>query len=150
MFSEYGLSDRVTLTPKFALGVDTYNQAMYQLVAKVHEIMIQASLGAILFSFVRHELVLGQGLPFGTLFSGLHLGQISYLWSMEFWGSLRSHHLSSWRKVRLSIIIALCIALGALCGPSSAVLLIPTLEFWPAGSTHIWLNTTRDQLWPSE
>lgn len=80
---------------EYYVGVETYNQASYQSLAKVHEIMIQASLGAIIFSFVRYELAIGQGLPFGALFSGLQLNQISYLWSMEYWGSIRSPHLLS-------------------------------------------------------
>ncbi|KAG6994206.1 hypothetical protein G7Y79_00046g082570 [Physcia stellaris] len=134
----------------FYVGVDKYNQASYQLVAKIHELMIQASLGAILFSYIRHEIVIGEGLPFGALFSGLQLNQISYLWSLEYWGSIRSHHLTIWRKIRLSIVIALCIILGTVCGPSSAVLLIPRSQYWPAGSTHIWLNTTRENLWPEK
>ena len=112
--------------------------------------MIQTSLGTIIFAFVRHELAIGNGLPFGALFSGLQLNQISYLWSMEYWGAIRSRHLSFWRKVRLFGIITLCVALGTLSGPSSAILLIPRLQFWPAGSTHIWLNATREQLWPSK
>ncbi|KAL8784087.1 MAG: hypothetical protein Q9195_009177 [Heterodermia aff. obscurata] len=97
----------------YYVGVHTYSVALYQLGAKIHEIMIQASLAAIIFSFVRHELVLGGGLPFGSLFSALQVNQISYLWSMEYWGSIRSH-LVLWRKIRLLIIIALCIALGSL------------------------------------
>ena len=134
---------------EYYVGVDTYSQALYQLFAKVHEIMIQASLGVILFFFVRHELVIDRGLSFGALFSGLQLNQISYLWSMEFWGFVRFKHLDLWRKFRLSMIVALCVILGSLCGPSSAILLISRLEFWPVGSTHIWLNVTREQLWPA-
>ena len=134
----------------FYVGVDKYNQASYQLIAKIHELMIQASLGTILFSYIRHEIVIGEGLPFGALFSGLQLNQISYLWSLEYWGSIRSHHLTIWRKLRLSIVIALCIVLGTVCGPSSAILLIPRSQYWPAGSTHIWLNTTREDLWPAK
>ena len=49
----------------YYVGVNTYSVALYQLIAKIHEIMIQASLAAIIFSFIRHELVLGGGLPFG-------------------------------------------------------------------------------------
>ena len=134
---------------EYYVGVNVYNQAVYQLIAKIHELMIQASLGAVLFSFVRHEMALGEGLPFGALFSALQLNQISYLWSLEFCGSIRSHHLTLWRKVRLSIIVSLCLLLGSLCGPSSAILLIPRLDFWPAGGTHIWLNASHEQLWPS-
>ena len=56
--------------------------------------MIHASLAAIVLSYVRHEMTLGNGLMFGTLFGSLIIDQISYLWLMEFWGSTRSEHLS--------------------------------------------------------
>ena len=60
-------------------GSIIYNQVYYQFAAKAHEVAIQASLAAIVFSYVRHEMALGQGLPFGALFSGLQVSQVSYL-----------------------------------------------------------------------
>lgn len=133
----------------YYVGSTTYNLAVYQFLAKVHELTIQASVAAVVFSFVRSKLALGEGVPFGALFSGLQVGQISYLWSMEFWGSVRSEHLSVWRKLELLVIVSLSMFLAATCGPSSAILLVPRLELWPAGSTHIWINATSDELWPS-
>lgn len=123
--------------------------AFYQFIAKVHEITIQASLTAIVFSYIRHEMVLGQGIPFGALFSGLQLSQASYLWSSEFWGSLRSKSLSPGRRCSLIAVLVGAIALAAVVGPSSAILLVPRLAYWPAGSTYIWINVTADDLWPS-
>lgn len=120
----------------------------YQIASKAHEMMIQASLGAIVFSYVRHEMVLGNGIPFGALFSGLQLNQVSYLWSMEFWGSVGSMHLPFWRKIATLMLISVCFVLAAVAGPSSAVLLIPRLNYWPAGSTNIWINTTFNEVWP--
>ena len=58
--------------------------ALYQFVTKIHEITIQTSLAAIVFSYIRHEIVLGQNIPLGAQFSGLQLSQASYLWSSEF------------------------------------------------------------------
>ena len=133
----------------FYVGTETYNSAIYQLMAKVHEIMIQASIAALILSCVRSELALGEGIPFGLLFSGLQVSQISYLWSMELWGSLNVGYGRRFRKIGLLAIIVLSIVLGTACGPSSAVLLIPRLEYWPAGSTHIWINATEDQIWPT-
>ena len=72
----------------YYVGASIYNQAIYQLLAKIHEIGIQASLAAIVFSYIRHELTTGQGIPFGALQSGLQISQVSYLWSMEFWGTI--------------------------------------------------------------
>ena len=73
---------------QYYVGASIKPLALYQFVAKIHEITIQASLAAIVFSYIRHEIVLGQGIPLGALFSGLQLSQASYLWSSEFWGSL--------------------------------------------------------------
>lgn len=133
----------------YYVGISTYNQAVYQLVAKIHEIAIQASLATIVFSFIRHEMTIGNGIPFGTLFSGLHINQIAYLWSMEFWGSLRSPHLPSHRKIALSLLVFVSIVLASLSGPSSAILLIPRLDFWSGGNTDIWINATIDDLYPT-
>ncbi|KAI4115064.1 MAG: hypothetical protein LQ345_004271, partial [Seirophora villosa] len=133
----------------YYVGSKVYNLALYQFLAKVHEFTIQASLAAVLFSVIRHNMAAGEGIPFGSLFSALHISQVSYLWSMEFWGSIRSGHLSLRRKVPLIAVIALCLILAASSGPSSAVLLIPRLSFWPAGKTSIWVNVTSGDLWPT-
>ena len=132
----------------YYVGVPIYNQAVYQLLAKIHEIAIQASLAAVIFSYIRHELTTGKGIPFGALLSGLQISQVSYLWSMEFWGTIRSVHLSLRRKLALLILAFTCIILAALSGPSSAVLLIPRFDYWPAGSVDIWVNSTFDDLYP--
>ena len=132
----------------YYLGVTIRNQAYYQFGAKVHEMIAQASLAAIVFSYIRYETSLGQGLPFGALFSGLQISQASYLWSMEFWGSICSCHLSIWRKVAMVLVITVAIVLAATVGPSSAILLIPRLDYWPAGATNIWLNATTPDMWP--
>lgn len=133
----------------YYVGSTVYNLAFYQFLAKVHELTIQASVAAVTFSFVRSKMALGEGVPFGALFSGLQVVQISYLWSMEFWGSIRSEHLSVRRKLELLSIVSLSVLLATTCGPSSAVLLVPRLELWAAGSTHIWINATSQQLWPN-
>ena len=132
----------------YYVGTSAYSQATYQLLAKVHEIMIQASIAAVVFFCIRSELALGSGIPFGLLFSGLQITQISYLWSMEFWDSLRGGPYQGYRKPFLFMLVFLGILLAAVCGPSSAVLLIPRLQEWPGGSTDIWINATSTDLWP--
>lgn len=122
--------------------------AFYQLGAKVHEISAQASLAAIVFTYVRHEMLLGQGLPLGALFSGLQVSQASYLWSMEYWGLICSKNFSLRKRLCMILVITIAVILAATVGPSSAILLIPRLEYWPAGSTDIWLNATFQELWP--
>ena len=133
----------------YFVGYDIYNFAYYQFGAKVHEIAIEASLSAVIFSYVRYELMLGDGIPFGALFSGLQISQASYLWSMEFWGTISSRTISSKSKLCLLSVVTVSIFLAAVSGPSSAILLVPRLDYWPAGSTHIWINITSESLWPS-
>lgn len=65
------------------LGAAIRNQAYYQFGAKVHEMTAQASLAAIVFSYIRYEMSLGQGLPFGAMFSGLQISQASYCWNLN-------------------------------------------------------------------
>ena len=134
----------------YYVGTSPYPQATYQFLAKVHELMIQASLTAIVFSCIRNEMVFSGGIPFGLIFSGLQISQVSYLWSMEFWGSLRSGYYRSCRKLLVLLFIPLCILLASVCGPSSAVLLVPRTQFWPGGSTDIWINATYNDLWPNK
>lgn len=132
----------------YYVGTARYSQATYQLLAKAHEIMIQASIAAVVFCYIRSEMALGSGIPFGLLFSGLQVTQISYLWSMEFWGAMSCGLHRNYRKFLLSLLVFLSICLATVCGPSSAVLLIPRLQYWPGGSTDIWINATSTELWP--
>ena len=134
----------------YYIGTTPYSQATYQLLAKIHEIMMQASIAAVVFCCIRSELALGSGIPFGLLFSGLQITQISYLWSMEFWASLTSGIPRTYRRYFLLLLIPLSILLATVCGPSSAVLLVPRLQDWPGGNTDIWINATASDLWPNQ
>ena len=133
----------------YFVGYAIYNQAYYQFRAKAHEIAIEASLSAIIFSYIRYELMLGDGISFGALFSGLQVSQASYLWSMEFWGTICSNSNSVLlkSKLRLIFIIVVSVFLGAVAGPLSAVLLILKLDYWPAGNTNIWIKVISETLW---
>ena len=133
----------------YFVGYNVYNLAYYQFGAKLHEIAIQASLSAVIFSYVRYELILGDGIPFGALFSGLQISQASYLWSMEFWGTICSQTIPAKGRLRLLSVVAASIFLAAVTGPSSAILLVPRSDYWPAGSTDIWINITSSSLWPA-
>ena len=134
----------------YYVGSFIYAQVFYQVMAKVLEVLIQASLATIVLAYVRHELMLGNGLPFGALFSGVQIGQISYLWSKEFWGSVGSRSVPYQRKLAFLPLVLLAFILAAGAGPSTAVLLVPRRDYWPAGSTDIWLNGTVEDIWPSQ
>ena len=134
----------------YYVGSFTLDQVYYQVAAKALELMIQASLATIILAYIRHELVLGRGIPFGALFSGLQVNQISYLWSMELWGSIGSRSLSPWRKLLMLMLVILVSVLAATAGPSTAVLLVPRRDYWPAGSTHVWVNGSESEIWPTQ
>ena len=59
--------------------------------------------------------------------------------------------ISFWRPdsdFGILLVVTVSIMLAATVGPSSAILLVPRLGYWPAGSTHIWLNATFQDMWP--
>ena len=134
----------------YYVGSFTLDQVYYQIGAKALEIMIQASLATLALAYIRHELLFGKGLPFGALFSGLQVNQISYLWSSELWGSIGSKSFSIWKRLILLILITLVSVLAATVGPATAVLLIPRRDYWPAGSTRIWINGAYEDIWPTQ
>ena len=110
---------------------------------------IMSIAGFVKLKYIRYELSLGQDLPFGALFSGLQVSQASYLWSMEFWGTAGSRHIPIHRRIGIICVISIAISLAAVICPSSAILLIPRLAYWPAGSTDIWLKATFQDIWPN-
>ncbi|KAL8692361.1 MAG: hypothetical protein Q9218_002612 [Villophora microphyllina] len=132
----------------YYIGANVGGLSFLQFAAKLHEMAMQSSLAVIVFGYVRHVLFSGNALPIGALLSGLQLTQISYLWSMELWG-IASAKIPWKRKVAVMTFIIVAVLLASTVGPSSAILLIPNLNYWPAGSTHIWMNVTAPDLWPS-
>jgi len=126
-----------------ANGQDVEKLGGLQFAAKIHELLMMASLGTIIFTYVRRELVFGAGIPFGALFVGFQIDSISLLWSPEFIGTIYHKWKANWRKkYTLITIIVVSTLLGVSVGPSSANLIRPRLDYWPAGGTSFWINTT--------
>ncbi len=119
------------------------------LAAKLHEFLMLISLGTIVFAYFRQELACETGIPSSALFVGCQIDSISWLWSPEFvvimchkWKASRK------RKAALSSIVLVCALLGFSVGISSAALIKPRLDSWPAGGTSFWLNATSEVLSP--
>ena len=124
-------------------GEDVQKLAALQFAAKLHELLMLASLGAIIFTYIRKELAFGEGIPFGALFAGFQIDKISLLWSSEFWGTLtHKWRLQRRTKVYVVSLIVACTILGVSVGPSTANLMKPRLDDWPAGGTDFWINDT--------
>ena len=118
-----------------------------QFAAKLHELLMQASLSVVILATVRHGLVSeGHGVPFGAIFGSLQFTNPAYLWSKEFSGALRAEFRH--KRCILAAIVLVTI-LASSVGPSSAIAMRPRMEDWPAGGTYIYLNATREQIWPS-
>ncbi|KIX94990.1 uncharacterized protein Z520_09300 [Fonsecaea multimorphosa CBS 102226] len=116
-----------------------------QITAKVHELLMLASLSKILWSFVLDHLITSSGLPLCTLSAGDRFGDISYLWSREFRTALRA----SFRGKNIILPLAVvCTILGIIVGPASATAMAPNLQDWPAGQITIPLNLSRDRVSP--
>ena len=133
-----------------ASGKDLEKLAGLQFAAKLHELVIMASLGTVLFTYICRELTFGNGIPYGALFAGFQITNISFLWSPEFVGTLYHKPKAERRKKWFLItMLVVCTMLGVSVGPSSANLMIPRLDDWPAGGTTFWINATNATLFPS-
>lgn len=131
-----------------------------QFAAKAHEVLIVVSLSTTVISLIQHELLRGQGLPLGSLFAGFQIADLSYLVSPAFWGATIAHEQRTLYRF-LVMLIATSAILGALVGPASAILMLPSLGWWDigaskartllefAGYTQLYLDASESTLWPS-
>ncbi|KAF2106647.1 hypothetical protein BDV96DRAFT_328299 [Lophiotrema nucula] len=103
-----------------------YDSTGLQFVAKLHELLMQASISAILLDLIR-RLAFTSHLPFGFLFAPTHTSTVSYLWSLDYWSAVSASAVS-WRlRLVTGLFAFFAIALAALVGPSSAVVMLPRL-----------------------
>ncbi|KAG4259176.1 hypothetical protein FPRO03_13110 [Fusarium proliferatum] len=129
------------------LGRDSVKLGVLQVAAKVHELFIIASLGAVIFHVVRNELARGEGLPLGLMGVGFSFSSVSFFFSPDFRAGVSFSHP---RKMRIIALIVTAGLITPLVGPTSAVLMIPRELNWAAGGGYLWLNGTKNQLWPSK
>ncbi|KAG9517866.1 hypothetical protein KCV07_g5859, partial [Aureobasidium melanogenum] len=106
--------------------------APYQFIAKILELLAQASLGSAVFVYLRALYTGPEVVPFGALFAGLQITKVSYLWSLEFAGVVTSTNFGRTVGIGPSINIALTPRLGDLYG----------------GWAEAWINATEVQIFP--
>lgn len=127
---------------------DDYSSAL-QFAAKVHELFMQASIIEILLGLIRTRLVDGL-LPFGVLSGAMQPTHVSYLWSLDYLSIFRSRAFRGWWKMLFAVALPLLIALTALVGPSSAVLMIPRRGSPRTFSDRsLYANTTDENTYPT-
>ena len=121
---------------------------LFQIGAKLLEIVCVASLTTVVLHVLRHDLV-RDGVPFGFLGSAVFFSQANFFWGPEmFAGALYS--VKSWKRLRLLVLIVIAGALALLIAPSSVVLLQPWSQTVPAGGTAYFLPAAPESLWPSD
>ncbi|KAK7402679.1 hypothetical protein QQX98_011588 [Neonectria punicea] len=102
-----------------------------QFAAKMHEVLIVASLSAMLMHFVRRMLV-GSGVPFGVMMGAHQVGSIQWLAGLGFLDPIVKG--SPRLIVRLFALLVGFVSIFAnVVGPSSAIALLPTLGWRPVG-----------------
>ncbi|KXX77940.1 hypothetical protein MMYC01_205916 [Madurella mycetomatis] len=105
------------------LLASTINNTL-QFVAKVHELLVIASLGALTIKTFKRRLV-ESNLPLGLLTGAYRVGDVPYIFSSTFWSSL----YSPGKLLALSVAVNTIVA--TLVGPASAILLVPELDWFP-------------------
>ena len=129
------------------MGATFDKQSYYQLAAKAHEIAIDTSLASIVLSYIRYELTIGEGLPFGAFLGSLQFSSVSYLWSRELWSSPFAPG-NKFRRISFCILVMICGIIAATAGPSSATLLIPRQVQWAVEPSYVLINGSRQDIWP--
>lgn len=125
------------------------NQAadLLQFVAKLHEIVIVGSLTSIVMHHTRKRLVSSRGVSFGLLSGGYQVSSIKFLFS-------RGFRSAFFTDGGLILTLVATIIIVHVVGPSSAIVVIPRLDWWVArapfdNSLQLFLGSSSDQLYPT-
>jgi hypothetical protein len=146
---------------RWSLGLSQSVMAgLLQFSAKLHEVCILASLSSIAIDIIRRRLLVSRGVPFGFVMGGYRFGSASSIFSGSFWGPfIDAIHRKRFGLLGLGLLLGLGAIYANAIGPASAVLMVPTLNWWPAYdltalmvgdgplypqsiSTNVWMTTS--------
>ncbi|KAH8804680.1 hypothetical protein F5884DRAFT_754277 [Xylogone sp. PMI_703] len=132
-----------------------------QFAAKFHEILIAASLSNIAIHYVQYRLLHEEGVPFGGILTGFQLANLNTLWSPGLWATAVVG-MAKIQQLLWVFFIIILIILVAIVGPASAILMLPSLDWWEVQMTdlnygnhlttddaRIFVKTKESALWPS-
>ncbi|KAG4438239.1 hypothetical protein IFR05_006267 [Cadophora sp. M221] len=130
-----------------------------QFAAKVHEIVIVASLSVVAVSCVQHELCRRQGLALGGVLTAFQITNILSLFSPALWRKCFTNGYTSYR-IQFGLFITILTILSAIVGPSSAILMLPSVDSWDlpipltwddgtVKDARIFLSGNDSLIWPS-
>lgn len=133
----------------FWIGREPVAITALQFVAKLHEILMQASLVDILIYFIRSQVIKGY-IPLGALSGAAQASQLSYLWSLDFVAAYGSRSINVWRRVAFGLAVSTLLVMITIVGPSSAVLMIPRPDMANTNATTLrYLNASEELLYPA-
>jgi hypothetical protein len=133
---------------QYWVGGKSDNGTSLQFAAKLHELLMQASLVDILLHVIRFQAISGY-VPLGALSGAAKAPQLSYLWSLDFFSAILSPSFSARRKVAFVLSTLGLLSMTAVVGPSSAVLMIPRPDMPHTNQTVIrYSNVTESSLFP--
>ena len=145
------------------LGLSNQNAKLQalQYAAKAHEMIMAASLTAIVVYQIRSDLSGPKGVPFGFLTAGFQLNDPWFVFTKKFFGgaTARASSIGWSRFSRLTYLLILGFALTSVVGPSSAVAMIPRLDWWDMSQIEafgreykdrVYFNRTEAELWPGD
>jgi hypothetical protein len=127
-----------------------------QLASKLHELLILASISALVLHAVQAHLTGRSGLPLGMISIAFELGSAQFLRRKSFWSSLWQasftgkgfSYLHFWLLALFSTILV------TLAGPSSAIAVIPTLDYFDLSRPFVnpvlpyYVGNISTELWP--
>ncbi|KAI0436157.1 hypothetical protein F4803DRAFT_572944 [Xylaria telfairii] len=130
---------------------DSLKFGALQVAAKIQELFIMSSMGTMVLYAIREDLLFGIGIPLGLVGSDQAFTQLSFFWSLEFWGGVLSYRRVGKAYLRYRLLALLCFGglLASIAGPAAAILIIPRMIPWPVGGGIFWLNGSDTQLWPT-
>ena len=118
---------------------------LLQFVAKIHEILIVASVSSMTIHIVRRRL-LGKGIPFG-LFTSAYDVSPKLLVSKSLWAAFKN-----FKDGTFVVVLILVLLFVNAVGPSSAIALIPQLDWWPIDNPDsmkdIYIDLSEDEVYP--
>ena len=115
-----------------------------QFAAKAHELFIVMSLVAMVLHLVRRRLTKSNGLSVGHLVSGYQVESLNLLFRRRLWSPALARPIQSPGAVVVTAIRFVSILLAKLVGPASAILVLPSLRWWPVEhpftTPGLWVN----------
>jgi hypothetical protein len=146
-FDQDSSTDQISPFRHFTMSLNELLN-LIQFVAKIHEILLCMSVGAMVMHRVRVRLISKHGLPLGMLVGGYSVGSAEYLLSAAFRSGFNR------RFWPLTLLIFVFTLLANTFGPTSAIALLPNLDWWDmknpygAETLPVLFAIPKEEWWP--